>query len=364
MFKVVTYLGRILRTVKPSGALRGIGKRMSSIFSSVAKSPKSRLTRSVSRAAAGAERVGSLARNSRVGKWYQAQPAWARSAASSIGQFLLLDRAIAWLAPDDQENDLIATDSADSTSAIRAIVEANGHSRLLLMDRMDDARRIMSTSGNDKMQDMISSLFIDRGVSLSGDPITVRAEDIGALSDYERMIIITRLVTISKIIAHSSESPNYMELAMKQAACSDMINSSPTKGFDYFNRAAPELQKQMDDVAASSCDIYSGLFDSLVNAAGMDMFDEQTRVFDWFDATSDPSQVSLTVPFLVSKIMTDDVVGINLPWYKEMTVDSDGADDESAALNLINEYSVISDTYCDYVRRSVSGDIRADYGIQ
>lgn len=361
---ITSIFGRIFRGGSKASTTRSFGSRLKGLFSKQSNKFKGKMStlmnsKGVSRARSAYGTTVAKIKNSRYAKAYDKLPPWLKETIGTTATFIGVDFVLSYIMGDG-DGESGSEGGVTLEDAARTVALLNGHIRLVSIESEDSIVGVFRTSGWLALHDVVGRLFNDRSLSNTGTPLSVSERELDSLSDKERILIIAKLSAISKVVAHSSEHPNLIDLFSKQCAASDMINAAPTEGLLYMMSMGKDVLRQADDIAIPMCDTFSGLYDQLANAAGMDMFDEQTSFWDWWDLSSDPAAVQVTLPYLVSKMATDDLIGVDLPWWKKFMVDSDGEDDESKALELINKNGNISDWYVDLMYKLARSNASAD----
>lgn len=359
--RLVVVVGRALRSVRSPKFLTGVGTRFKNLFGAtrIAKGSRgSQILRSSFKKASGAVTAAqSRFKGSMLGKVYYKLPAGVQSFIGSTVTWLGVDAAIDWIWGDDASEDGLVTDKDGNLVTpdvyAAAIAQRNGHWRLHALAEYE-TNNSASTSITENHASIVHDLMLQSKVVLFGVPSEVSQRDLATLTDMERAAIITRLVTAVKIVSHSSEYPNLLELFGHQAMASDNVNASPTQGFVDIIAAGSSVCEDADDKAAALCNVHNALYDEYSNAAAEDFFEENTAVFS--DKTLDVGDIKGRTTFRVAKLATDDLVGFDQSWWKKWLIDNDGADDEGQMLKIINKDSVVADKYVDFVAASVTSN--------
>lgn len=356
--RVIVILGRALRSVRSPKFLTGVGTRFRGLFSATRVSNASRgsqIIRSSFKKVSGvANAAQTRFKSSMVGRVYYRLPKGVQSFIGATTSWLSADAAIDWIWGDDESGDGLVTDAdgnmitPDAYAA--AIAQRNGHWRLHAISAYE-TNNSASTSVTENHAAIVEDLMVQSNVVLFGTPSDSTSRDLAILTDTERINILARLATISKIVAHSSEYPNVMELFAHQAMASDNTNAAPTQGLADLLSSGGSVMSDADDKAAALCSVHNALYDEYSNAAAEDFFEDNTAVFS--DKTLDVGDIKGRTTFRVAKLATDDVIGFNQSWWKKWLTDNDGLDDEGQMLKIINQDSVVSDNYVDFVAASV-----------
>lgn len=363
MFKALMVLGGRLMRRSPR-LLLGTGSTTTIIGRTAAKvatGSKARLGSKVwaSVMGSGAGRSWQFLRS----KW-ASSPGWVRTGARLVGEVIAFDQISKFLGFDDSDQnkpvttDAMKTDSfADGVVSGAEITEqiliSNGHMSLLnSRDSCDLSDAINIPSMNDGFQ-LVNDLIRSRSGMAGHDLNSELTMSVNVLQDTERLMLISRCISVAKTLALGSDIPETMLLAARQAACSDMMASSPTLASDLVLQRKEQNQDQIENASAVFNQMYAGLLDDTNSAAFEDYYKSNTSVLDLFDYTSDPYGVApdanqaVFFSAIVSKMMTDDITGIDLSWWQELVKDDNGEDDESIVFERLRKYSMISPRYLD-----------------
>jgi hypothetical protein len=351
--KFTLWAGRAFpRVVRLSGTM--IGSALGTIW----KSRSAKMTRYIMVAFSGARysKAAGLAKST-----WSKLPRWARIGTRFTSEFVafwILSDLIIKDGPNNEPQVYMNEDGElvlmDPGELVDLIMLANGHSRLLesfgLSGTGSQMRNGVIGGGLDLANDIMRSKAVISGAYVD-DQFVGRLRAIG---ERERIFIISRLINTAKVIGQFSDIPTVMQLVTRQAALSDMINSAPTNACERVLEMARMNPTQFESAAAELSILIGSSYDTVANAAFQDYFSAFTTKFDFFDVFSDSNlDEAADIPTLqralLAKMMSDDSVGVELGWLDRFSVDSDGEDDESAAVENLVRFSMVSHRYADLV---------------
>lgn len=295
-------------------------------------------------------------------KW-SGLPSWAQTSLKFAGEMVAFDTVWKFMNGDDEPE--VTADNRESVDArltrlaqsgaeiTEQVLQLNGHYRLL--DSLD------SFSGSDSISepatergfDAINEILRSRRNIAGEMPVDRGYTKISAMAENERAFFISRLIATAKTLALASDFPETMLLLTRQFACSDMLNACPTAAFDHVMMNYDKGDDSIENSSAALNMMFSSLYDETAKAAMEDYFDAHSTVFDVFDLTSNNSYIDDTKDpdilhrVLVSKMSTDDSVGLDLSFFRKFITDSDGEDDESLIVRRLISYSKASPIFVD-----------------
>lgn len=308
----------------------------------------------VTKTTKGAAALSGRLANTKAGKFWGSLSPETQSFVKWIGADYLISSIVSAFTDESDSGDQGINSEVAESQAI-GILAANGH--LGMIERFDNQARsenvkVISTDSvetNELISEMLSS-----GVLLAKGEVTGNhTSRLNTLTDEQRVHALANLSAIAKMVASSSEFPSLMLLAYRQMACSNMINSAPTKGFDEIMSRPNSFIHEADQTSLAYNLLFTGLYDSLANNGAKEYFDQATTVWDLGDLIKRDLDTTQKADFLVSKLATDDITGYSGSWWDRFKTDSDGQDDESAAMDVIAANGVISDRYVDKIMRSI-----------
>lgn len=299
-------------------------------------------------------------------KMFAKTPGWLKKSVTFAGEVVAFNEITELIFGPSKEGAEAGTaggsDSAKE-NALSNLLVANGHSKLLeTIDNVPNDEELSNSRVND-LTDIVTDLFTSRN-SICGTDLTYSiSARVNALGPNERALIITRLACIMKHVAIGSDDPEIFLLMANQAMASGMTNASPTNGFERVINSNPVERRKAGIKAAEFNAMFNALGDELAGAAYDEFFDSHSSIWDFFDTITYDGDDEIegedsSVAARICRLVTDDSVGASLSILEKFTLDSDGEDDETRALNRTIEYSRLSNAYLDFV---IGGSLRSQF---
>lgn len=285
-------------------------------------------------------------------------PGWMKKSFIFAGEVVAFNELTELIFGDDKKgnsNSLFDDDDSDvENNAFSNVLIANGHSRLLEDIENEPANEQITNSRINDLTDLVSDVFTSRNSICGSDlPYSLDSRLVSLLPN-ERGLIITRLVSIIKQVALTSEDPEILLLLSNQAMVSGMVNSSVTNGFDMIMGSNPSDRRKAGIKAAEMNSMFTSLGDEIAEAAYDDFYSSHSSLFDFFDVfeydgDNEVEGEDSSIAARIARLCTDDSAGAALNMLQKVALDSDGKDDESRALARTVDYSRLSGLYLDFV---------------
>lgn len=305
---------------------------------------------------------GSATSKSWFSKLADKTPGWLKKAATFTGEIIAFNELSDLIFGSDSDSEKKEDGSNDqdsisqenlADSALSNILSVNGHSKLLEINDNIIGDDLINSSRIFDIVDGIKGLFLSRR-AIAGDTLNYSQQIfVDTMTDTERGFAVTRLINMIKLICFSSETPELMMLLANQSVASGMINPQVTNAFDEVISMDAYEKTNMERKASESNILYQGLSDEIAQAAFQDYFDSSSsNVLDFFDvfdlSSTDDEIIDSVRACRLARLSSDDSIGVTLGLYDKFTVDSDGKDDESAALNRTIYYSKVSNNFVNF----------------
>jgi len=244
--------------------------------------------------------------------------------------------------------------SDEETAMGLKVLEATGHAKLNRMYGLLYGPAHWSSEFTRSIDNIIQRIMWSKR-AITGELLS--QEDTLNIESYtqnEIDFVLTRLISTAKEIALLSSHNEYNLLYMRQLACSNMVNSSPTNAREIINSRGLQNTERVMHMAQAHNLLYEGLYKETTDQYADELFNKSTTSWDFFDAfgggaekwTDDTEALRETKDgALISMMASDDTSASQLGWYDKWRADSDGDDDESAAVRALVYYSAVGDNY-------------------
>lgn len=307
----------------------------------------------------------------RVGRWLK-KPGFVKDFVIWTGASAAIDAIF-----DDSEGDNADKVSQSDKLAVQQYLNSLADDKLGYADARAlvtfSERDDVSTARLSHMASLIERNLFKKGRlagKVSSNDLVMEFSD---LTDAERLLLNNQLVGLAKMIAASSDYPETMLLASRQAMSS--LNPSPvfSKGADVIFEGGFKRQ-YVENQAALMNHTYEGLVEELAQTSFDEAFDEGADIFwDFFDLVgsnegnemSEEVIVNMQLAHLVYRGAPTDFGDGIMAALREFATDSDGKDDESAILVSLQEINRIHPRMKSFINSISKGENnRADANLE
>lgn len=229
---------------------------------------------------------------------------------------------------------------------------ANVTKKLTELSNTNDIRTL--AHDEDLVLTLINHLFVSKRFIVNAD-LDDRAKDILVqLQQGDRLRGIELLNSIAKAFVDDSDFPDMLEAFRLQCSISRLTDSQRTNALDFIL----ENGVQRSEAFKSACQAYTETIrrfnEELSLSASDDFFEDTTfQLFDMFDLLPWGDRASYQgdsevkgqqgAAFLSTSLATDVSFALVDSFIDRFTVDSDGEDDETAAIDLLMKHQKMSD---------------------
>lgn len=293
-------------------------------------------------------------------------PNWLKKAGMFAGELVAFDQLLDLMDDDKAAGNDESQTTESEENALTNILIANGHSKLLENIENIPEHEDMTSSRLDDLVDLVGDIFTSRAAIAGSDMSYSKTSRLEMLSNNERILIITRLVNVIKQVSVTAVDNEIMLLAANQAMVSGMMNAAPTNAFDILINSNSVDRRKANAKAAELNSMFTALGDELAESAYDDFFAQHSSVLDFFDLIKYSGDEEIegedaSIAARLARLVTDDSAGAALNILQRFTVDSDGEDDESRALNRTIEYGRLSNPFLDFV---IAGSFRNSQAME
>lgn len=249
----------------------------------------------------------------------------------------------------DKDSTPTEDDKEELGNILKEAIDDNlGYSEVRARAYSDSSSRFWTSSRAYWMRNTITD-FLFRKDIMSGlpapDSMIYLFRD---LSDHERLLLVNQLAIAIKVVAASSDSREAVLLAGRQSLCCSNPSPVLSTGSEFLiNRSVKSTSFEVHATAMNG--MYEGLVNELASSAAADLFDESSAFVDFFDlfssnagsTASDETICNMAIAHIFYKGSPTSLGDGLRQKIREFSIDSDGNDDESVALELVQSVNRI-----------------------
>lgn len=263
-----------------------------------------------------------------------------------------------WMGDPEITSDPEAVKQIKEAEATYGVInELTPHATLTAYDALNSA----PSSLENRFSQIVKNMMVDRSFLTGNGFDDSTMAQMNTLDDQERIYILSVLAGVAKGLCLDTDASEVLNAYRYQSCLSDQLFAVPTKGFELLLKKGLSTENVYEAAAMQYTETISSFAGELSQAAFQDFFDESTNiVFDFKDIfggdtgstwSAEKEEWAIQrVNAQVSCLSTDSNLNTITGWLDRFAVDSDGKDDESAALRTMLKYQSVSDNYRWFMR--------------